>query len=94
MSQDHNDFQSAFQNGRQNLSIELPSLARVDLPRESIVGELLAVVAEPSRQVAVRRQHLVQLEFLPRRRGCVIVALYGTYRDHVQRLFSGSVCLA
>ena len=39
-------------------------LARVDLAREPGVGELLAVVAEPPRQVAVRRQELVKLEFL------------------------------
>ena len=41
-------------------------LAHVDLSRKARVGEVLAVVAEPPRQVAVRRQQLVQLEFLDR----------------------------
>ena len=39
-------------------------LARVDLARKPGIGELLAVVSEPPRQVAVRRQELVQFEFL------------------------------
>ena len=39
-------------------------VARVDLAREARVGELAAVVAEPPRQVAVRRQQFVQLELL------------------------------
>ena len=42
-------------------------VARVDLAREARVGELAAVVAEPPRQVAVRRQQLVQLELLEKK---------------------------
>ena len=53
-------------------------VARVDLAREARVGELAAVVAEPPRQVAVRRQQLVQLELLENKLEQIISVILAT----------------